>query len=181
MKKLAKAAVAVLISLNLVVLAGCNTVGDVVNDVGQGVSDALGQLISGDVTGEVGKDYRTQWFSFKVDSITKVDEYTGITALPGNELIDVVITEKNIFDESIPMGTWDFYVDAPSFPEYIFPLDPVDDTMMPLDFELAPDESATYHMVFEVPVDTTDLVLVYVEIDETESIGATFTIKIDNL
>ena len=56
-------------------------------------------------------------------------------------------------------------------------MSPLDDTMMPDDFELAKDETVEYHMLYEVP-DIDGLMLMYTEIDEAENYGVTFTIHI---
>jgi hypothetical protein len=96
--------------------------------------------------------------------------------------VDIVVKETNIFDESIPMGTFDFWVDSDSFDEYLMPLAPLNDTMMPEEFELAVDDSVTYHIIYEVPVDLADLRIFYTEIaddgSEEGEVGATFSIKI---
>jgi hypothetical protein len=140
---------------------------------------ALGQLIEGDVTGEIGKDYRTRWFSFNIESIKEVTEYAGYAPQDGNVLMDVVVTETCIYEEAIPMGTFDFYMDADNFLEYIYPVEETfDDTMMPLEFELAPDETVTYHMLYEIPTEHENLTLKYTEIAEDEAEYATFTIKL---
>ncbi|MDR0852233.1 MAG: hypothetical protein LBN36_07040 [Clostridiales Family XIII bacterium] len=142
------------------------------------VSDALAQLIEGNVTGEVGKTYKTQWFSFKVESIEFVKDYKGYEPEDGYDLIDVVITETNIFDDVDPMGTFDFCVDAESFYDWIWPLDPFDPSMMPMEFDLDVDETVTYHMVYEVPEDEDDMFLQYTEWDDADNEGATFKIPI---
>ncbi|MDR3289477.1 MAG: hypothetical protein LBT22_08630 [Peptococcaceae bacterium] len=139
----------------------------------------VAQLISGDVTGETGKSYATQWFEFTVVSITPVAEYAGYTPADGNRLLDVVITEKGTFSDPSPMGTFDFYLDSPSFDDYIYPLDPLDESMMPYEFTLEKGQAVDYHMVYEFPSDFSDLKLMYTEIDETEQEGVTFTINVE--
>jgi hypothetical protein len=140
---------------------------------------ALGQLLEGDVTGEIGKDYRTKWFSFNIASVEEVAAYAGYTPEEGYTLIDVIVSETNIFEDAIPLGTFDFYMDSDSFVDYIYPLDPLDDSMMPLEFELMPDESVEYHMVYEIPIERDGLVLMYTEFDEDDVEHATFTINLN--
>jgi hypothetical protein len=163
-------------------LAACGSGKDqaesALGDASQSARELLGQLLGGDVTGEVGKDYRTEWFSFNVKSINSVAEYAGYAPGEGNVLIDVLLTETNNFEEALPFGTSDFYMDDISFEEFIYPISPIDDTMMPEEFELGTDESAEYHMIYEIPADTTDLRLMYTEIDETGAEHATFTIPV---
>lgn len=163
--------------------SGDGTGGNVVQNVVDAFKDALDlSSTSGDVEGEVGKTYKTQWFAFCVESIEFVDEYAGYQPQEGYTLVDVVVKETNIFDESIPMGTFDFLLDSDSFVEYMTPMAPLNDTMMPEEFELAVDDTVTYHMVYEVPADLADLYIFYTEIgdDGTEEgeIGDTFSIRI---
>lgn len=156
-------------------LSGCSGTADAVAGA---VSNAVGQILSGNVVGQVGKAYSTQWFTFTVKSIEKVDSYAGYTPAAGNELYDVLITETGTFEEASPMGTFDFYMDEDSFEDYIFPMDPLDDTMMPTDFMLDTDETVEYHMVYEVPTGLTGLRLMYTEFDDQDNEGVTFTINI---
>jgi len=161
-----------------------NSISSVTNNIASGienvtnsVTDSIGQLINGNVTGEVGKTYSTQWFSFTIKSIETVSEYAGHTAPDGMKLIDVVVEETNIFDSPIPMGTFDYYVDEASLIDYIYPISPLDETMMPDEFELAVDETVEFHMIFEVPADINNYQLLYTEVDEYSEEGATFTIN----
>jgi hypothetical protein len=92
----------------------------------------------------------------------------------------VLITETGTFYEASPMGTFDFYMDASSFEYYIYPLDPWSNEMMPMEFDLYPDETVEYHMIYEIPANTTGLNLFYTEVDAEEGEGATFRIPIGN-
>lgn len=161
-----------------VFLGGCKQISDTIDNVGSAVGNAVGQMLSGNVTGEVGKIYSTQWFTFTVKSIEKVSEYAGYTPQAGFVLYDVVIEETCTFEAAIPMGTVDFYMDDPNYADYVYPLVALDDTMMPEEFDLQPQETAEYHMVYELPEAFTDLMLIYTEIDEEDNVGATFTIHI---
>jgi hypothetical protein len=156
---------------SVICLCGCS---DVIDDV----VNSAAQFLSGDVTGQIGKTYSTQWFEFTIHSINKVDSYAGYEPASGYQLYDVLITEKNIFDESIPMGTPDFYMDDPDFEEYIWGIDPLDNTMMPEEFYLEPGETAQYHIIFEIPQEVTKLALMYTEFDVNDNEGATFTIYV---
>ena len=160
------------------VLTSC---GDTATKVKEEIKQTIAQAISGNVKGEVGKSYSTQWFEFTVESIMAVDSYAGYVPQEGNILVDVFITEKGTFDdaEPSPMGTFDFYMDSDTFYDYVYPLDPLDSTMMPEEFDLAYGETVTYHMVYEVPAGLNDLKLMYTEIDERDTEGATFTINVN--
>lgn len=159
---------------------GCGeAVTNAISDTVDGAANAIAEQISPNVTGEVGKTYATQWFEFTIKSAAKVDSYAGYTAVEGYELVDVVVVETNTFDDSIPMGLVDFYMDEETFVDYCYPLDPIDDTMMPDMFELAPGDTAEYHMVFEVPEGYSKMNLIYIEYAEGDVEGATFTIAIN--
>lgn len=169
---------ALLLLAGLLALSLCACGG--LNEAAGSVGEAIGQMLSGDVTGEVGKVYRTEWFSFTVESVEVVSSYAGYTPAEGYVLYDTVVTETCTFDQPIPMGTFDFFMDHDSFMDYAYPLDPLNDSMMPLEFELDKGEFATYHMVFEVPEDVeSGLRLMYVEVDENDTEHATFTIKVN--
>lgn len=145
------------------------------------VQEAVAQVISGDVTGKVGKTYQTQWFTFSVDSIEEVADYAGYQPASGNVLVDVLITETGTYDSSDPsiMGTFDFYLHHEETGDYWYPMDPFDGTMMPESFPLAKDETVTYHMVYEIPDGLSGLGLYYVEVDEEDNYGNVFCIPLD--
>jgi len=143
------------------------------------LQESISKYIAGDITGKIGESYNTKWFEFTIHSIDKVDSFAGYEAKDDHQLYKVLIAEKNISDEILAMGTFDFYMDDPGFEEFIWAIAPLDDTMMPEEFDLKPGESAEYVMIFEVPVDTAELALMYTEYFENEGIGATFAIDVD--
>lgn len=140
--------VAVSLILFVFLLAGC---------------DALG---ASSKEPQIGKKTSAIWFDFTIKSIERVTSYSGYEASADHELIVVKIYEKNTFFDPIEMGTFDFYLDSESLEEYVWPLSPFAESMMPDDFVLDVKESAEYDMVYEVPVGLEDLQLLYTEIDE---------------
>jgi len=130
------------------------------------------------VTSKIGETYKTKWFEFTIHSIDKVSSYAGHTAEEGHQFYKVLITEKNISDDSIPMGIFDFYMDAPTFNEYIWAIPPLDETMMPEAFDLESGETVQHIMIFDVPTGTTQMALTYTENFENGEDGATFTISV---
>jgi hypothetical protein len=132
----------------------------------------------GTVICEVGREYKTRWFNFTVDSIRRVEKYAGYEPDEDFVLIDVLISEKCTFPGTTVMSTSDFYVDAEEFDEYMWPIEPIDDTMMPEEFEMKRNDSAQYHMVYEVPEDTSGLRLVYEETDEKGKVYRTFAFDV---
>ena len=163
-----KVFVIVVAVLMLFAFAGCSKVVETVR-----------QVMSGDVNGEIGKSYSTQWFDFTVLAVDEESSYAGYEPAPGYRLIVVYISETGAFDEPVPMGTYDFYMDADTFYDYMWPLDPFDDAMMPLEFDLPKGVTVRYDMVYEIPEVAPNLKLLYTEFDETDREGATFTIKLD--
>ena len=166
------------VALIAVLLMGFTACGGGSTSIVDDVKRQVATMIKGNIKGETGKTYGTQWFEFTIDSIKAVDSYSGYSAEKGYRLIDVLVTEKCTFDQAIPMGTFDFYMDSKDFEDYIYPINPLDDTMMPEEFDLAPGETVSYHMVYEIPEHAPDLKLIYTEWDEEEKEGATFTIDV---
>lgn len=144
----------------------------------QMIQEVKAHFLSGDVNGKIGKTYSTAWFEFTINSIEEISEYEDYTPAEDSVLYDVVINEKNICQEKIFMGTYDFYMESSALSDPIFPLDPLDENMMPTQFGLAVDEVAEYHMVYEIPANVPDLALMFVEVDENGKEGSTFTIDI---
>ena len=143
------------------------------------VVEGVRQVLSGNVSGEIGKSYSTQWFDFTVKSVKEVDSYAGYEPEAGYRFIAVDILETGAFDEPITMGTFDFYMDADTFFEYIWPLDPFDDSMMPSEFMLEKGETVEYIMVYVIPEEAPNLKLMYTEIDIEDNEGVTFTINLN--
>lgn len=160
-----------------IALTGCGA-GEQVQQVADDAANSAAQLIEGDVTGEVGKEYTTKWFTFTVDSITIDTSYAGYTAAEGNKLVIAHITETNIFGSPQPFGTFDWVVDDDSLEDYIFPLDPFSDDMMPASFELADGETASYDVVIEYSEILANPFLMYTEADNQGDTYTSFKIPI---
>jgi len=129
---------------------------------------------------EIGNTYSTEWFEFTIESIESVEFYDWYTPEEGNILIDVLITVKGTFESRpVPLGTFDFYMDSETFADYLWPLDPFDSTMMPLEFNLPFGEEAAFHMIYEAPSGISDLTLIYKEIAEDGTEYKTFRFTVD--
>lgn len=182
-------------------LSGCGTLRSIISEVGQGLEEsansasnsvggsfggssggALEDPANGDIVGNIGTTYSTQWFDFAVKSYAIVDSYAGYTADRDNVLVDLVLYEKCTFDYSITVGTFDFWLDVTSAANEYNAVDAVvalDETMMPDEMELSPGESIEYHLVFEVPADSAEVSFIYLEIDEDDDAGLCFIIPLD--
>lgn len=165
------------LAMALLMLAGVSACGD--NNPVQGVVDSVASRLSGDVTGEVGKDYQTEWFAFRVNSLETANVYMDAAAEEGYVFLIANVYEVNNWDgeKALPMGNFDFYVLEGEGTEEVWAESPWDEAMMPDQFYLEPEEEATYDVVFQVSEDVSSVSFVYVEIDEDEGTHATFTIK----
>ena len=180
MTSIKKRVLTLLVSLSMVAtlsLSACGA-GEQMQRAVDDVTNAVGQLIQGDVTGEVGKEYTTQWFTFTINSLSIEDSYDGHTAAEGNSLVVAHITETNISGVTQPFGTFDWFVDDSSLAEYIFPLDPFNNTMMPTSFDLADKETASYDVVIEYPSNLAEPFLMYIEVDEQGTTYTTFKVPV---
>lgn len=140
--------------------------------------DSVKSFLKGDVVGELNKSYSTKWFDFTVKSIKTAYTYGDYDAEQGYKFVIVTVSETNTFDEPIAMGAYDFEIAADGLlEEDRYPYAPFTDKMMPEEFELAVDETVEYDVVFIIPDEIIDIRFIYVEIDENENIGATFTIN----
>lgn len=122
---------------------------------------------SKDTEGGIGDTLSNMFFDYTVLEATSPAEYDGYTAAEGNRLIVCSVKVKNTFGETIPMYDSDFQLQWGNIggddDDYTFSLDAFNDTMMPLEYELADGEEVTYDLVFEAPADVKDFGLVYLE------------------
>ena len=131
---------------------------------------------------EIGRVHSSQWFNFTIHSANVVSEYAGHTAAPGHLLWEVVITHTSTFFDPIPMGTFDWYMSDDSFRADIFAHIQFEGRyeMMPEEFILVRGQSETHTMLFEVPMDTTNLTLNFLEFNEFNEVGAMFVLPLQN-
>ena len=149
---------------------------------GTGGSDSnepRAQMISGLFTGQVGVKYGTEWFEFTINTMTTGSEFAGHTAAEGFELVIANVTITNTSGATQPFGTFDWFIDDDLLMDYLFPLSPLTDSMMPDFFELANKETATYDLVIEIPINLPSPYLIYVELSEYEDEGATVRIPVN--
>ncbi len=125
--------------------------------------------------GRIGDTFRTAFFEFTIKSAMVVDAYADYKAEEGMKLIDIVISEKNIFGDSLPMFNYDYQMQwgSEGFANGLLDLD---EKIMPKEFTLGIDEEVEYHLVYEVPIDVSDFQLVYLEVYEDNSEGDFFAV-----
>ena len=113
-------------------------------------------LVPGTTAGEVGKTYSLPWFSFKFTSIEFVSQYKGKSPRPGFQFVNAVVTVTNLMDDPLPLSKNFFDMDHESWPEYIKPLSPWDNSMMPERLEMSKNQTVTSNLIFEIPAGTND-------------------------
>lgn len=180
MKSMKKRVISLLLSLAMVstlMLSGCG-VGEQVRQATDDAVSAVTNILQGENIGEVGKEYATKWFKFTVESMTTTSSIPDYAATEGNILVVARITETNTSGSSQPFGTFDWFVDDDSLMDYIYPLDPLNDEMMPASFSLADGETATYDVVIEYPNNLANPFLMYIEADDQGETYSTFKIPI---
>jgi len=145
-----------------VTISSCGNGGSVISER---IKYLRAQSLQETILCEVGNEYKSEWHNFTVESIEEVSNYAGYSAQEGNTLYKVKITETCVIKVfPVVFGTIHWHMDSDELSEYARPLDPLDNTMMPVNFILDYKESATYIMIFEVPQGLNDLKLVYPEI-----------------
>ncbi|MCL2376380.1 MAG: hypothetical protein FWC76_03175 [Defluviitaleaceae bacterium] len=129
---------------------------------------------------EIGRLYSTQWFNFTIHSADMVSEFGGHTAGHGHQLWVVRITQTGTFREPVPMFIDDWYMDDDSFRAEHLALVAFEShpEMMPEEFWLPRGTSETHTMLFEVPANTTNLTLNFLEVDDANRTGSQFTLNL---
>ncbi len=118
----------------------------------------------GGTNGDLGRAFSTMFFDYTVVSAESATEYDGYTPADGNRLIVLSVKVKNDFGSTLPMYDSDFQLQwGDGDEDYAWSVDPFNDDMMPLEWELEDGKEATYDMLFEAPTDVTELSLVYLE------------------
>ena len=130
---------------------------------------------SGAAEGHIGDSMRTCFFDFTVNHYETYSQYENYLPSDGNMLLAVDITVTNTMDEDIPMYDDDFQIqwNDPADDAYRVPVTspwyenpPVftGENALPAEYSLAPGESRTGLLIFEVPKDSSDFNLSYLEI-----------------
>lgn len=141
---------------------------------------------NGVAQGQMGDVLRNVFFDYTVNSAYLCGEYEGYTATDGYELLVAEITVHNVFEEGITMYDTDFLVQWDSNAEdaYDCPLtlylaegESLGDDVLPVEYDLAKDESRTGLLIYEVPQGETEFTISYQEYFEDESVGDTFFIS----
>lgn len=128
--------------------------------------------------GYMGDVMRTVFFDFSVDSAYTCDSLDTYTPADGYQLLVADITIKNTSTYSMPMVDYDFQVqwgDYENDDAYQFPIsESIIDNQMPAEYEIPINESVSNTVVFEVPADTRDFSISFLEYFTNDEEGDVF-------
>ena len=142
-----------------------------------------GREYDGYAYGYMGDTLYCAWFGFSVDQVAKKDQYLGYEAQQGNTLIVVTITVQNTFEEAITMFYDDFVIywnnGEGQEDGYAYPLEPYADELLGVEYQLGKGKTSTGELVFEVPQETEQYCISFLEIYEDDFTGNLFEIYFD--
>lgn len=174
MKKFAGIIVAAMLAL---CLAGCGPVDSVV----QSLTGAASNGDDGYVEGRMGDIMNTYFFDYSVNSAYTCNEYEGYTPSEGNKLLVAEVTVKNTDRSTVTMYDTDFQVqwgDDDNDDAYDVPItyygNTVSDEQLPEEYDLGVNEERTGLLVFEVPEDSRDYSIAYLEQFSNDTEGDVF-------
>lgn len=136
-----------------------------------------GREVNGYAEGKIGEAVQTSWFTFTVNSVEFADEYAGKTPAEGNEFVVANITVVNTFNDTLPMGNYDFQIQwGEGDGDYGYGIEEIfTDTMMPYEYELEKGDSLTGDVVYEIPkVEDGSYSISFLEIYEDDQEGNVF-------
>ena len=169
-------------------LVACGPVDSAVQNLAGAVSNS-GSSNSGVVTadddgyaeGRIGDVMRTYFFDYTVNSAYTCEEFEGYTPAEGNKLLVAEITVKNTDRSTVTMYDTDFQIqwgDDDDDEAYDVPItyygDAVSDDQLPEEYDLGVNEERTGLLVFEVPEDSKDYSISYLEQFSNETEGDVF-------
>lgn len=159
-----------------------NAASDAVDKVSKMLS-AQGREYDELYTGEIGETMTNSFFDFTLNSVETATELAGYTPTQeGYKFVVANVTVKNVFDQDIPVGNYDFNIiwgtDTETGGEdYAF--ESFMEGMYPDDITLAPGETASGDVVFEIPEAESTIGIVYYEIWDDDFVGNTYVFNVD--
>ena len=171
MKKITGIIVAAVLTFGL---TGCGPVDSAVQNL-------VGAVSNGYAEGRIGDVMRTYFFDYTVNSAYTCEEFEGYTPAEGNKLLVAEITVKNTDRSTVTMYDTDFQIqwgdddDDDAFDAPItYYNDAVSDEQLPEEYDLGVNEERTGLLVFEVPEDSKDYSISYLEQFSNETEGDVF-------
>ena len=181
MKKFAGIIVATMLAFSLV---GCGPVDSAIQNIAGGSLGNSGVVTADDdgyAEGRIGDVMKTYFFNYSVNSAYTCNEYEGYTPSEGNKLLVVEVTVKNTDRSTVTMYDTDFQVqwgDDDNDDAYDAPItyysEAVSDEQLPEEYDLAVNEERTGLLVFEVPEDSRDYSISYLEQFSNDTEGDVF-------
>lgn len=183
MKHLKKGIALIMTAVMAVSFTGCSKESS--SDTISSITDQASKLLAAEgreydklYTAGMNETLTNSFFDFTVKGAEKTSEVDGYAPqTEGYQFLVVDIEVKNVFDDAIPVGNYDFYViwnGGEDVPYLAFT-----DDMYPDDVELAKGETLSGKLVFEVPADAEDIMVAYDEIWDDDFKGNTYAISIE--
>ncbi|MPM96459.1 hypothetical protein SDC9_143622 [bioreactor metagenome] len=123
-------------------------------------------------TGFLNDTMSSVFFDFTVTDAFSCESYEGYTAPENWKLVVATITVKNTYTMTIPMGAYDFQIQwGEGDEDYDYPLSAYCEAQLPDEYELLISESRTGILVYEVPADTKDYSISYLEVYDDDETG----------
>ena len=181
MKKFAGIIVATMLAFSLV---GCGPVDSAIQNIAGGSLGNSGVVTADDdgyAEGRIGDVMKTYFFNYSVNSAYTCNEYEGYAPSEGNKLLVAEVTVKNTDRSTVTMYDTDFQVqwgDDDNDDAYDAPItyygNTVSDEQLPEEYDLAVNEERTGLLVFEVPEDSKDYSISYLEQFSNDTEGDVF-------
>ena len=182
MKKFVGIIVATVLAFSLV---GCGPVDSAIQNIassGSNTSSKSGVVTADDdgyAEGRIGDVMRTYFFDYTVNSAYTCKEFEGYTPAEGNKLLVAELTVKNTDRSTVTMYDTDFQIqwgdDDDAFDAPItYYSDAVSDDQLPEEYDLSVNEERTGLLVFEVPEDSKDYSISYLEQFSNDTKGDVF-------
>lgn len=123
-------------------------------------------------SGFLGDTMSSVFFDFTVTDAFSCKSYEGYTAAEDWTLIVATLTVQNTYTQTLPMGYYDFQIQwGEGDEDYDYPLAVFCDAQFPDEYELLINESRTGVLVYEVPADTQDYSVSYLEVYDNDETG----------
>jgi hypothetical protein len=110
-----------------------------------------GRKVDGFAYGGIGDEMRSVFFSFQVDKAELMEEFEGKKADPRLAYLVAEVTVKNVMDKPVTMWADDFIAQwGDGNNDYGYPIERFYISQMEEEYSLAPDESVSCVLVYEV-------------------------------
>ncbi len=182
MKKLVGVVLVVMLTFGL---AGCGPVDSAIQNLASAAANGGNDVVTADddgyAEGRIGDVMKTYFFNYTVNSAYTCNEYEGYTPSEGNKLLVAELTIKNTDRSTVTMYDTDFQIqwgDDDNDDAFDAPItyygNTVSDDQLPEEYDLSVNEERTGLLVFEVPEDSKDYSISYLEQFSNDTAGDVF-------